>query len=58
MLPDIERFILVCLWSGVIVGDKKIIPSRGINLFWCKLNILQDNQEVHRLQAKGKTVLI
>lgn len=55
--PDIEWFILVCLWCGVIVGDKKIIPSKGINLFWNKAKhiYLQDNQEVHKLQAKKKT---
>lgn len=55
--PDIEWFILVCLWCGVIVGDKKIIPSKGIKLFSYKAKhiYLQDNQEVHKLQAKKKT---
>lgn len=54
VLPDIEWFILVCLWSGVIFGDKKIIPSKGINLFWCKLNILQDNQEVQYIDYRQR----
>lgn len=55
ILSDLSWF--VCGVHGVIVGDKKIIPSKGINLFWNKAKhiYLQDNQEVHKLQAKKKT---